>query len=133
MPKYRPPVPGDIGGLSLGQHEDVEVTPMTRSSDAQAKPMPSSGSSGMLRTGSVPRSPDPFDVDKGGRLVGSPVSVKAPATESSRKDGVQTVPAIGTLVKATNVGDDPLFRRVSMVSSDPISKPMVLGILCGRI
>ena len=87
----------------------------------------------MLRTGSVPGSPDPFDGDKGGRLVGSLVSVKAPATESSRKDGVQMAPAIGTSVKATNVGDDPLFRRIGLVSSDPISKPLVLGPLCGRI
>ena len=87
----------------------------------------------MLRTGSIPGSPDPFDGDKGCRLVGSPISFKAPATESSRKDDIQTVPTIGTSVKATNIGDDPLFRRVGLVSSDPILKPVVLGPLCRRI
>ena len=65
--------------------------------------------------------------------MGSHDSVKAPATETSRKDGVQTAPAIGTSVKATNFGDDPRFRRFGLVSFDPISNPVVLGPLCGRI
>ena len=133
LTEYRAPDPGDSGGLSLGQHEGVETTPTTRTSNAHVKPTPSSGSFGLLRTGYVPGSPDPFDGDNGCRLMGSHDSVKAPATETARKDGVQTAPAIGTSVKATNFGYDTLFRRFSLVSSDPISKSVVLGPLCGRI
>ena len=48
-----------VGGRSVGSHDS-------------AKPTPSSGSSGLLRTRSVPGSPDPFDGDNGGRSLGSP-------------------------------------------------------------
>ena len=65
--------------------------------------------------------------------MGSHDSVKAPAMETTRKDGVQTAPAIGTSVKATNFGYDPLFRQFGLVNSDPISNLVVLGPLCGRI
>ena len=109
-----------VGGRSVGSHDS-------------AKPMPSSGSSRLLRTRSVHGSPDPFDEDNGGRSVGSHDNIKAPATETTRKDGVQTAPTIGTSMKATNFGYDPLFRRFGLVNNDPISKSMVLGPLCGRI
>ena len=109
-----------VGSWSVGSHDS-------------AKPTPSSGSSRLVRTRSIPGSPDPFDGDNGGRSVGSHDSVKSPAMETTKKDGVQMVPAIGTSMKATNFGYDPLFRRFALVNSDPISKSVVLGPLCGRI
>ena len=98
MPEYRAPNPSVSVGLSLGQHEGVEATSTASTSDAHAKPTPSSGSSRMLRTRSVPGSPDLFNSDSGGRLVGSHFSIKAPSTKTAKKDGIQTAPTIRTSV-----------------------------------
>ena len=112
LPESRAPYPGDNGGLCLGPHEGVEMTLSMRTSGAHAKPMPSSGSSGLLMSGSEPRSPDPFYGFNGGWLVGSHDSFKAPVTESYREDDVQTTPEIGTSVKATNFGYNPTIPTI---------------------
>ena len=88
------------------------------------QPMPSLGSSGLLRCGSKPASPDPFDGVNDGQWVGSHVGIKALVTAT---------PMIGALVKAMCIGYDPLIHRFSLVRRDLISNLVGLGPLSGRI
>ena len=88
------------------------------------QPMPSLGSSGLLKCGSEPASPYPFDGVNDGRWVGSHVGVKAL---------VMATPVIRASVKAMCIGYDPLIRRFGLVSRDLISNLVGLGPLSGRI
>ena len=84
-------IPPLRSGSGYAKGITVFAGPITR---AQAEQLPSSWSSG--------------DGDKGGRLVGSPVSGTVPSMEAPRKNGILTTAVTGSSVKATNVGDDPL-------------------------
>ena len=88
-----------------------------------AQSMPSLGSSGLLRYGSEPASPYPFDGVNDGRWVGSHVGVKALVT---------AMPMIRASVKAICTGYDPLIRRFDLVRRDLISNLVGLGPLSGR-
>ena len=88
------------------------------------QPMPSLGSSGLLRCGSEPASPDPFNRVNDGRWVGSNVGIKALVTAT---------PMIGASVKAMCIGYDPLIPRFGLVSRDLISNLVGLGPLSRRI
>ena len=92
--------PVDMDGKCVNPHETVKEALTTKTTGAQANPMPSVG-------GSVPRSPDLL-----GSGNGTQDSTKVSATVCSSVDSVKKVRAKGTSGKDMDVGYDPLVRSV---------------------
>ena len=100
---------GDNGGRMLGSHQF--------DGDNDGRTL------GILKTGPEYRSLDLFDGDNGGWMLGSHESVKASATETSRKNGVQTTSTNGSSRMSMECAYDPLFRSTCLgkQSLDPKS------------
>ena len=92
--------PVDTDGKCVNPHEVVKEALTTKTVEARANPMSSTG-------GTVPRSPDHL-----GSGNGTHDSAKVSATVCSNVDSVKKVSAKGTSGKDMDVGYDPLVRSI---------------------
>ena len=123
-------VSGEKGGLKMSPHEGEKESPKTMTSGVHMKPKSSIGSTRLFTSGYASRYPDPFKGVNGGWSLGSHVKGNASATETARRDGVQTTPMFGISGMFTDFGYVPLIRSVwpgeqrTVLKSDGIGSPV---------
>ena len=111
-------------------HEGEKESPKMMTSDIHMKPTSSIGSTGLFTSGYASRYPDLFKGVNSGRSLGSYVKGNASATETARRDCVQTTPMFGISRMFTDFGYVPLIHSVrpgeqrTVPKSDGIGSPV---------